>query len=62
MLCVDLDLTFPGVPANYKDVASIDPEYAKNLQVQNTALKIFNIDYSKHFEFYLWVEWLKLKV
>lgn len=23
---------FPGIPVNYQDVASIDPEYAKNLQ------------------------------
>lgn len=24
--------SFPGIPVNYQDVASIDPEYAKNLQ------------------------------
>ena len=24
---------FSGIPVNYTDVASIDPEYAKNLQV-----------------------------
>ena len=27
-------LSFPGIPVNYNDVASIDPEYAKNLQVR----------------------------
>lgn len=25
-------LSFPGIPVNYQDVSSIDPEYAKNLQ------------------------------
>lgn len=25
-------LCFPGIPVNYQDVSSIDPEYAKNLQ------------------------------
>lgn len=27
-----LCLCFPGIPVNYQDVSSIDPEYAKNLQ------------------------------
>ena len=27
------NILFPGIPVNYTDVASIDPEYAKNLQV-----------------------------
>lgn len=25
-------MSFPGIPVNYQDVSSIDPEYAKNLQ------------------------------
>lgn len=29
---VCLHVYFPGIPVNYQDVSSIDPEYAKNLQ------------------------------
>lgn len=27
-----IDVCVPGIPVNYQDVSSIDPEYAKNLQ------------------------------
>lgn len=30
--CGCVCLSFPGIPVNYQDVSSIDPEYAKNLQ------------------------------
>lgn len=30
--CGGVCLPFPGIPVNYQDVSSIDPEYAKNLQ------------------------------
>lgn len=41
LFCRPTSLNLPGIagiPVNYKDVASIDPEYAKNLQVSGLPL------------------------
>ena len=31
---------FAGIPVNYEDVSSIDPEYAKNLQVNKSKIHV----------------------
>ena len=38
-------LSFPGIPVNYNDVASIDPEYAKNLQVRTKTQDVLLINH-----------------
>ena len=41
----DRSLSFPGIPVNYNDVASIDPEYAKNLQVSTKTQEVLLINH-----------------